>query len=258
MPNWKEFRFKIEGEIDGAEITPHTIPMARLAEYVFDLAALMGHKESVHLVAVEDGSTQPVILVDAQEEARVTERVRHAQRGMGPPEANRAYKRIDNKLRKDNAKADLINVARKADVIIFPGKNSDAPQPYGPIKERATAVGELKRVGGLDKTVPITLRRADNAVIYCEADEFIAKQLAPLLYSYIRVHGLATYTRGAESIWKINHFRIQSFDPQPLSDESFSATIEKLRGIPGSEWSTIDDPLDELRKLRHGEDKTPQ
>ena len=77
MPNWKEVRFRIDGEIDGVEITPYTSPMARLALYIADLAQLLGHRESVHLISVAEGSTQPVIYVDAEEESRVMHRVRN-------------------------------------------------------------------------------------------------------------------------------------------------------------------------------------
>ena len=52
MPNWKEFRFKIEGKVNGEEMTPLTLPMARLAEYITDLAMIMGHRESVHFIKV--------------------------------------------------------------------------------------------------------------------------------------------------------------------------------------------------------------
>src|SRR5258707_5067716 len=136
MPNWKEFRLKIDGEINGVEITPLTMPLARLALYLADLAQLLGHRDDVHLVTVETGSAQPVIYVDADEESRVTERVRQAQRGMGDWKANRAYKRIDNRLREDHASAAFINVSQKAEVIEFPGVKTNLPQAYGPIKER--------------------------------------------------------------------------------------------------------------------------
>ena len=254
MPDWKEFCFKIEGEINGVEITPYTLPMARLALYLVDLAQLLGHRDSVHLVAVEKGSTQPIIYVDALEESRVTERVRHAQRGLGPRDANWAYKKIDNKLRKDNASATIINVSQKAAVIEFPGVKTNLPQAYGPIKERASVVGELKRVGGFDPTIPIHLQRADGAIFYCDADANIAKQLAPFYSRVIRVHGVATYSRGKEGVWKTDHFKIQSFDPEPLSEESFSGTMERLRNIPGNEWATMTDPLEELRSIRDGEE----
>jgi hypothetical protein len=258
VPNWKEFHFKIEGTIDGVEMTPFTIPMARLALYLADLAQLMGHRESVHLIAVAEGSTQPIIYIDAEEESRVMHRVRTAQRGMGPHEANRAYKKLDHKLREDNAIATIVNFSQSAEVIEFPGRNANLPQAYGPIKEQASVVGELKRVGGFDPTVPIHLQRNDQTIFYCETDQRIAKLLAPLLYSTIRVHGTATYNRGKEGLWKVEHFKIQSFDPTPLSDESFSVTLDKLRAIPGSEWDEVADPLEELRKIRHGEENTPQ
>ena len=255
MPNWKEFRFRIDGEIDGVEITPYTIPMARLALYIADLAQLLGHRESVHLISVAEGSTQPVIYVDAEEESRVMHRVRNAQRGMGPTDANRAYKKLDHKLRQDNASARILNVSQKAEVIEFPGRNANLPQAYGPIRERASVIGELKRVGGFDPTVPIHLQRTDGTIFYCEANEGIAKQLGPYLYRTIRVHGIAIYSRGKEGVWRIDHFKIQSFDEEPLSGESFSATLDKLRAISGNEWADVADPLEELRKIRHGEEK---
>jgi hypothetical protein len=258
MPDWKEFRFKIEGEVNGVEWTPLTIPLARLALYLVDLAQLLGHRDAVHLITIEKGSAQPVIYIDAEEESRVTERVRQAQRGAGPRDANWAYKKIDTKLRKDNAIASLINATQKAQVIEFPGVKTDLPQAYGPIKERASLVGELKRVGGFDPTIPIHLQRADGAIFYCDADDNIARQLAPLYSRVVRVHGIATYSRGKEGVWKIDHFKIQSFDPEPLSDENFSATMERLRRIPGNEWATMADPLEELRAIRYGEEKTPQ
>lgn len=255
MPNWKEFRFKIEGEIDGVEITPLTIPMARLALYLTDLAQLFGYSESVHLVTVAEGSTAPVIYIDAEEESRIMHRVQNAQRGMGPTNANRAYKKLDHKLREDNASASILNISQKVDVIEFPGRKANLPQAYGPIKERASVIGKLMRVGGFDPSVPIHLERTDGTIFYCQADESLAKQLGPYLYQTIRVHGIATYSRGKEGVWRIDHFKIQSFDEEPLSGESFSAIIEQLRAIPGSEWPQIADPLEELRRIRHGDEE---
>ena len=93
MPEWKELRFKIEGKVNGVEMTPFTMTMARLALYLTDLAQLLGHRESVHLISVAEGSATPVIYIDPAEETRITYRVQHAQRGMGPRDANWAYKK---------------------------------------------------------------------------------------------------------------------------------------------------------------------
>ena len=253
MPEWKELQFKIEGKIDGVDLTPLNLPLARLALYLADLAQLLGYRESVHLISVAPGSASPVIYIDPSEEARITHRVRNAQRGMGPIDANRAYKKLNNKLRKDAASAAIINVSQQAEVIEFPGVKADALEAYGPLRERASVVGELKRVGGFDETIPIHLQRVDGAIFFCDADALIARQLAPYYSKMIRVHGMATYSRRKEGQWRIDHFKIQSFDPEPLSDESFSTTINKLKAIEGSEWPTIADPLEELRKIRHGE-----
>lgn len=254
MPNWKEFRFKIEGTVNGEELAPLTLPMARLAEYLADLAAIMGHRESVHFVKVEDGSHQSVVYVDADEESRITHQIQSAARGMAPRPANEAYKRLDDRLREDDAVGGIVNASSRAKVLEFPGRTLDLPQAYGPIKERASLIGILRRVGGFDKTVPIHLQRTDDVIFYCDADEMIAKQLAPLYSQTIRVHGIATYSRGKEGAWKMDHFKIQSFDPKPLAEDSFSETIQKLKAIPGSEWNELADPLAELQRLRHGED----
>jgi len=258
VENWKEFRFKIEGETNGVKITPYTLPLSRLALYLIDLAQLLGHNESVHLLEIADGSAEPVFYVDPEEEFRIVSRVQNAQRGMSDRHANRAYKKLDTKLRQDNATGRIIDPGKKAEIIEFPGNKTVLPETYGPIKERATVTGELKRVGGLDESVPITLRRTDGVVLYCQATEAIARQLAPLYLQVVRVHGIATYSRGKEGLWTMEHFKIQSFDEKPLIVESFSETMRKLRQVDGNEWAEVADPLDELRKIRHGEEINQQ
>ena len=259
MDNWKEFRFKIDGEIDGVKITPYTMPLSRLAVYLIDLARLLGHNESVHLLKVEEGSAEPVFYVDPEEESRIIHQVRNAQKGMGPKNANRAYKRLDSMLRHDNATGRIFDAAEKAEIIEFPGNRANLPEIYENIRERASVTGELKRVGGFDNTIPIHLLRKDGAILYCEADEHLAQQLATRFYAkVVRIHGIATYSRGNEGKWKMENFKIQSFDEVPLIDESFIETMEKLRAIDGNEWAEVADPLGELRKLRHGEEMAQQ
>lgn len=256
VADFKEFRFKIDGNIDGEEITPLTLPMARLAEYLADLAAIMGHKDSVHFIRTADGSAQSVMFVDADEEFRVTSQIQNSARGMGPLRANDAYKRLDARLREDNAVGNIVNVSKGAQVIEFPGRRNDLPEVYGPITERASVVGVLKRLGGFDDTIPVHLQRADGVIFYCETTPAIAKDLMSFYEKTIRAHGMATYYR-SEGLWKLEKFRIQSYDPQPLLGDSFAEIIEKLKAIPGNEWNEIDDPLEELRKLRHGENAQP-
>src|ERR1700722_18077983 len=123
MPNFKEFRFKIEGNVNGEDLTPLTLPMARLAEYLTDLAVIMGHRESVHFIMADKGSLQSVMYVDEEEEGRITHHIQSAARGISTRDANAAYKRLDDKLREDDAIGDIVNSSSKATVIEFPGRN---------------------------------------------------------------------------------------------------------------------------------------
>jgi hypothetical protein len=54
----------------------------------------------------------------------------------------------------------------------------------------------------------------------------------------------------------MENFKIQSFDEAPLIDESFTETMDKLRAIEGNEWAEVANPLDELQRMRHGEEMT--
>lgn len=256
VADFREFRFKIDGEINGEEITPLTLPMARLAEYLADLAAIMGHEQSVHFITTEDGSAQSLMYVEADEEARVTSQIENVARGVGPRNANAAYKRLDARLREDKAIGIIVNTSNNAQIIEFPGKKADVAQVYGPIRERASVVGVVKRVGGFDDSIPVHLQRADGVIFYCEAAPGLARELMQYYEQTIRAHGIATYNREA-GVWKLEKFRIQSYDPEPLTGDTLSDTIEKLRAVPGSEWNELADPLEELRRMRHGEDSQP-
>ena len=257
MPSFKELRFTIEGKIDGVDFTPTTIPMSRLAEYLLDLATLLGHKESVHLIGVKDGSAQPVIFYDEAEEGRIFHRIHGAAAGTGEPDAVEAYGRIDARFKKDQGSGYIHDVLRNTNVIAFPGVKKGAPETYGPIKERATVVGRLRRVGGKGDTIPIWLERADKNMIYCETSEALSKQLSGYYLQVIRVHGIAVWYRNPDHEWEQTRFAIQSFDPDPLSEDNIGTTIDKLRAVE-SEWSSVKDPLEELRRMRHGEDEPTQ
>jgi hypothetical protein len=128
MPTFKKLKFKMEGIVEGEKWSPLTIPMSRLAEYLTDLAIVPGHKESVHLVEVVDGSATPVIWYDAEEEQRILHRTINAQTGTGDPEAAAAYRRNDARFKKDQGFGSLIDAEKGAVIIEFPGAKKEAPQ----------------------------------------------------------------------------------------------------------------------------------
>ena len=65
----REYRFII-----GA-YSPDTLPMSRLAEYMADLARLLGEVERVHFACLERGSTTLVQVVEPEAVPEVQQRI---------------------------------------------------------------------------------------------------------------------------------------------------------------------------------------
>jgi hypothetical protein len=57
MSDSEEFRLKIEA------YTPETMPMQGLAEYLAELALMLGERASVHFVRLEPGNTSVILSV---------------------------------------------------------------------------------------------------------------------------------------------------------------------------------------------------
>src|SRR3989344_5225289 len=96
-----EYPFKID------VFTPDTLPMARLAKYLAALADLVGHSDSTHFVAIEKGSAKLVHKVEAPDVPKVDRRLGDVAQGVGPKDAVRAFKALDDLLADDNAVGEL-------------------------------------------------------------------------------------------------------------------------------------------------------
>ena len=97
MAAGEEFQFKIDA------YSPETMPMARLAEYLAQLAIILGELNAVHLVRLEGGSTIVVHKIEREAVPKVVDRVTSVRVGNGPLDAVRANRRINQFLREDNA-----------------------------------------------------------------------------------------------------------------------------------------------------------
>src|SRR3954470_2064149 len=78
---------------DGTRITfyidvysPDTIPMAKLAEYMADFAALLGKEHGVHFDHLESGSTTIVSRVEYEDLPKVTTRLNDIRQGTASKE----------------------------------------------------------------------------------------------------------------------------------------------------------------------------
>ena len=102
MPTRREL---LEFVIDA--YSPETLPMSRLAEYMAELATLLGEKEHVHFVELAAGSARLVHAVEHEASPKVRSRLHAARVGDGDPEARRAFDTLDHMLRDDNASGEL-------------------------------------------------------------------------------------------------------------------------------------------------------
>lgn len=238
-----EYRFKIDA------FTPDTIPMARLAEYMAELATLLGVRESVHFVRLEAGSTTLVQAVEFEAIPKVRDRISGIRTRTAPQDAIRAFASIDQKLAQDNATGLIETPSEK--VIEFPGRTRTQLERFGSITQVGTLDGVLIRVGGRDETVPVYLLEG-KTVHKCNSNRELAKKLAAQLFGpTLRVYGTGKWNRDDFGNWVMERFNISHFEL--LAESSLSDAVLKLRSIKTG-VQALDDPLAELRRIRTGSD----
>jgi hypothetical protein len=240
MDSGHEFRFRISA------YRPTTMPLGRLAEYLTELAKILGHDKSVHLVEVDEGSTVLVHKIDPEDVPKVRDRATAVQNGTAPVEAMRSYKLVNKMLRDDDGSAEFLEDS--AELIEFPGNKAKLP-PFISVTERGEIDGEVQRVGGLGNPVPVLLTTEGRTLSGCWAKREIAKQLGSRLFEPIRLFGEGRWTRSPYGNWTLSAFRIDSY--QDLEYGSLSDTVNRLRAVPG--LGIGDDIVGELLIVRHGE-----
>ena len=239
-----EYRFTIDA------FTPDSLPMSRLAEYMAGLAHLLGEAECVHFVRLEGGSTTVVHTVEPEAVPQVRKRVQSITCDDLPSDVGAAFKKLNRLLAMDNATGSLKDTASDL-AIEFPGRDHQELITYGALTQPGVLDGELIRIGGQDETVPVHLRDGDLIHI-CNTDREIARQLGSHLYGgTLRVRGIGRWERDADGVWSLRHFNIKEFEV--LEGALLTEVVDRLRGVEGSGWKNIDDPMAELERLRHPE-----
>lgn len=227
--------------------TPETLPMARLADYLAQLAVLFGHREYVHFMQVRKGSAVPEIAVNHEAAPKVAARLRLVGGADAPPEAVRAQQEINDMLRDDNASA-VLRRKRGATVLAFPGCKTPLAEE-AVVHEQGELDGVIIRIGGKDETVPVWIEGEHKTIYKCSATRQLARELRGLLFDQpIRVAGRGKWRRGSNRQWALEQFEIKSFEV--LEEVSLADSIAQLRAIKGSHWNEMPDPQRELRKLR--------
>jgi hypothetical protein len=246
MSEGHEYRFKIDA------FTPETIPLARLAEYMGDLAVVLGEINNVHFVRIEKGSAVLVQRIDDVALPKVRERVTGVRLGSAPPEAMRAFRQMNKRLKDDNS-IGLLSEDSDVEILRFPGKETEEPVTYGPFNQEGTLDGKVIMVGGKTDPVPVHIQQGERIYI-CTTKRDLASELGHHMFQCeVRVRGTGRWTREADGAWTMHRFTIQSFEL--LDDQPLSAVVAKLRDVPGSGWKAVSDPWSELIGMREQEDE---
>jgi hypothetical protein len=236
-----QYEFRIDA------FTPETLPMARLAEYMSDLAELLGNAEKVHFVRLKKGSAVLVHNVEWEAAPKVVERIRAIKQSEGPPEAMKAYNSIDRRLASDNAIGYLV-APSKDKVIEFPGRSRPESDAYGSFTQPGSFDGIPIMIGGKMDPVPVHMEEGD-IVHLCYSSREIAKRLAAHLFvSFVRVTGYGRWHRDPDGVWVMDRFTISDFNH--LRDETLEEAIARLRAAAGKPES--EDVISDLKKIRHG------
>lgn len=240
----KELRFHIDGT------TPHIIPMARLAEYLAQLATLMGNKQHVHFLRVETGSLPCIVEVDEQSEDHVISRVKKAAINKGPKDAVNANAALRTMLKQDKFSAEF-KTDKGETFASYPLVKERGAETFGPFRQDGFLDGMVVRLGGIDETLPVHLVYEGRTYI-CNASKEIVRQLGPYIWGEpIRAHGEGKWYRNAQGRWELQFFDIQRFEP--LQATNLTDAVAALRAIPENNLLSLNDPLAEMRKIRHGE-----
>lgn len=234
-------RFRVEA------YTPQTIPMSRLAEYLEELAKLLGERQSVHFVRLDEGSTDIVHRVEREAAPKALARAEAVRAGTAPVDAVRAYHRLNHMLGADNGSGRLTE-EDGAQIIDFPGVRRPATE-YGMINQRGSIDGQLIRIGGKKDKVPLTLQRGAIDYTGVFASRPKAEELGKVLFRPIRLFGDGRWFRTAQGAWELDHFDVDSF--KVLNPEPLSRAVADLRALAADGWSG--DAYEELDELRRGD-----
>jgi hypothetical protein len=217
--------------------------MLRLAEYMRELAQILGEPTQVHFRRLARGSTVIVHEIEREAVPKVVERVSQVRRGEGPSEALRSYKETNRLLREDNA----VGALRNGRLLLpFPGRE-ERQEAFSAVRQHGSVDGVITGVRGRDQTAHILLQDGERQISGCWTNRGIAKQLGAMLWEPVRLFGRGRWKRDEEGAWTLLDFKVESFEP--LDDTPLSSALADLRGIP-TEWD--DSAYIDLRVIRHG------
>ena len=230
-----------------SSLTPETLSIGRLAEYLECLSELYGSEDHVHFKCVEKGSAVLVAETDKHAVNKITYRLRLIKGDKSEPKVQRTYRKINELLYNDNSTAEVTLSTEKGEIIKFPGI---APKEEISVTQPVEIDGVVIRIGGTDKTIPVHIRDIEGNIIHCniKGEEEAKKLSKHYLDGTLRITGTGKMTRNEDGVWKLSDVMISSF--AKVNDEPLEKVIKSIVDIEGNGWKTLDNPISEWQEIR--------
>lgn len=213
--------------------TPNTLPMHKLADYLRILADLYGNWDDITFAKIGSGSAKLAPKMSKARADQVKADLIAVSKGIGPKCQLEALAELDQTLTRDGFTARL--PVKRGVVLEFPKVNRIAAGIIGPITQDDSIQGIILKVGGYDETVPVHIEDANRDRHICTTNRGVASELGKHLFKEtVRLYGEATWFRYASGEWKMDKFRVRSFDVlddtslREIFDYRIQAEIQEL------------------------------
>lgn len=230
--------------------SPDTLPLARMALYLQEMANLLGARERVHFEKVVKSSASLRVWAEDGVADEVRNRVDLAINApdKAPKEAVASLRKIDDLLYQDGKKAQLKN-PQNVVIYPFPGSSRLRREPIV-VEDDCAVIGQVIKIGGRDDSIPLLLVDSDGSEYQCTV---MGKELAKEISSYylggpIEVSGRAKWKKLEDGSWLMDSLKVKSFTP--LCDDWDEAFEHMTRLSAG--WSDIEDVLARCAEIRRG------
>lgn len=234
MQDANELVFELKGK------TPDQMPIARLAAYMKEFAALLGGKEPPMFSAVRRGSTCIAATLPASGGmSAARKRVYEASKGFGPKEAQKAFDALTALAEADRAPA---RVLAKSGTVIHLPRSSNYPRPLS-VHERGSITGRLTgmvddKAGGAKARI----RPMDGGpLVFATASGRVADGLGTFFRKYVRIYGFGEWRRNEDGKWLCAGIEISEI--HTVDNVNVVEAITSIRELPIA-WS--ENPFDEF------------
>jgi hypothetical protein len=239
MADLERFKFTVPG------YSPETMPLDRLMEYLNQLSIVLGSPGDLHLVAVEKGSTRPVLAMRHDVAQKARHHAREVAQGGGSQRRREAFETIRRMVAKDGGKPAILR-APEGQILKFPSVDIGQDQVIQYLRQPTSINGTLVRIGGIGENAQLLIQEMNgNVIAGCTATRPVAQDMARLIYHAIRVSGIGTWHRNEEGKWAISRLHVQSFEP--LDESELEDVVAKLQAVK-VRWPA--DSIEQLKAMR--------